>query len=166
MTNHSQSNPSSTRNGRIAAPWAQTLAPEVSFDRFGLVAERLGNGDIVGNIEVIGGLGGQHVPICWQEEGRDRTLLALTIVLRMTALPTDACAPMTPFLTGNFRAQNNHMFTLSCGTRYLHTHMQMAKKFEAQHLATNGDKDVITIPFEQILTSMKVYMRELYPDPA
>jgi hypothetical protein len=164
MTNHSNSHINTSGVGRIAAPWAQPLAPEVSFERFGLVAERLPTGDIVGNLEVFGGLGGQHVPICWQSAGSARSLLALTIVLRMTALPTEACAPMTPFLTRNFKSHDTHMFTLPCGTRYLAPHMKLARRFEVQHLASHGDFDVITIPIDQIMGSMKVYIRELYPD--
>lgn len=147
---------------RNLPPWA-TLE-DAHFDRFGLLVERLADGSMVSNITVLGGLAGMPVPPVWSEAGAPRFLLALSVVVRMMAVPDEASSIMAPAFTHRYRSLVRGTNTLDDGTRVTPWHTAIARKFEIQYLATAKDSNSLTIPIETIKHSLVTYMHELYPD--
>ncbi len=147
---------------RHLPPWA-TLE-DSHFERYGLLAERLANGKTVCNIAVIGGLAGMAVPPVWNADCTPRFLLALSVVVRMMAVPDEENSIMAPSFTHRYRSLVRATNTLDDGTRVTPWHTAIARKFETQYLAAAKDENTLTIPIETIKHALLTYMHELYPD--
>jgi hypothetical protein len=147
---------------RHLPPWA-TLE-ESHFERYGLLVERLLDGSTVSNIAVIGGLAGMPVPPVWSEAGTPRFLLALSVVVRMMAVPDEESSIMAPSFTHRYRSLVRGTNTLDDGTRVTPWHTAIARKFENQYLAAAKDENTLTIPIETIKHALLTYMHELYSD--
>jgi hypothetical protein len=147
----------------------QAAAPTLddgSFETFGLMAERRPDGTMACNMHIVGGQGGQSVTAQWEHRSDERLFLALTVVLRMCAYPTDQKAPLTPFMTKSYREQSYADLQLDCGTHYQPKHLKLARLFEDQFLRRNGDPDVLSVPYDKIEIALRIYIQELYPERA
>lgn len=149
---------------QLAKDAAEQTLDDGTFEKFGLMAERRPDGTMACNMHIVGGQGGQLVAAQWDKVGLERLHLALTVVLRMCAYPSDKKSPMTPYMTKSYREQLYADLQLDCGTHYQPKHVKLARLFEGQFLQSNGDPDVLNVPYDTIANAMRIYIRELYPE--
>lgn len=128
--------------------WAQFT--EDSFDRLGLIAERLADGRTKCNLRVIGGLAGCEVPPEWDRLCAETEALALTIVHRMLEYPDPVNAPMARYRTPSFDEMSQFTTMLDDGTRVSAPMLRLAKHLLVARLFEDASRDTLTLSLEEI----------------
>lgn len=136
-----------TENSSLPA-WAQFT--EDSFDRLGLIAERLADGRTKCNIHVIGGLAGCAVPPEWDRMCAESEALAISIVHRMFEHPDPINAPMARYRTPRFDEMSQLTTMLDDGTRVSAPTLRLAKHLLVACLFEEEPRDTLTLSLETI----------------
>lgn len=137
-----------TKNSSLPA-WAQFT--EDSFDRLGLIAERLADGRTKCNIRLIGGLAGCSIPPDWDRLCAESEALAISIVHRLFEYPDPINAPMARYRTPRFNEMSQFTTMLDDGTRVSAPMLRLAKHLLVSRLIEEEPRDTLSLSLEEIV---------------
>ena len=136
---------------------------DMKFETLGLLAERLPNGHVVCNIDIVGGLGGEEVQADWGRHCGASYLLALSVVLRMQSYIQAIIDEQIPWAQEHFGLLMEATITCDDGTIVNIHCSRMARMLEAQFIASENDPDTLTLPMERIRDALQSYVHEIFP---
>lgn len=136
---------------------------DMQFETLGLLAERLPNGRVVCNIDIVGGLGGARVEPDWGQHCAASYLLALSVILRMQSYIQTIIDEQIPWAQDHFGVLMQATITCDDGTSVFIHCSRMARMLEGQFIASEKDPDTLTVPMERIKSALESYAHEIFP---